>query len=77
MEPDKHLHHGVVPIYRVIQDNSDLSPAFIADILHKEMYLTVGGKYWTRHNVKKAMDLIGTPLFEEFVEMMDNINPRI
>ena len=73
----KHLHHGVVPIYRVIQDNSDLSPAFIADILHKEMYLTVGGKYWTRHNVKKAMDLIGTPLFEEFVEMMDNINPRI
>jgi hypothetical protein len=67
----KHLYHGVVPIYKVVLDNAEKSSRDIAKALNKDIYLTVDGKRWNRHNVQKTKSLIESDLFDEYVEFRD------
>jgi|GEM_PF-4694994 hypothetical protein len=65
----RHLYAGMTPIYQSIEDNDGKSMREIADLLNKEIYLTVDGKRWNRHNVRKTIDLIATDEFQEFVTL--------
>ncbi len=70
-----HLRNGVNPIYILLEKaaNAGKSMSEIADLLNETFYLTVDGKRWNRHNVRKTIDLIASEDFEKFLTLCNEL----